>query len=224
DEMGAGQRAVVRKTAGETMCAMMGEEPEPVAKLRPDFPVAVRWILDRCLEKEPEERYASTRDLARDLAGLRDHISEASSGAEALLATPQRRRRFSPLLAGIALLALGLLARSALTRAFAGKAPSPPSFKRLTFRQGGIRNARFAPDGQTIFYGAHFFGDPGDSLLYSVRPESPESRVYEYKGGDIIAVSGSGELAILLEEGPTGGTLARVSMSGRVPPAIPAGI
>src|SRR5262249_9186615 len=151
----------VRKTAAETMSAIIRDEPEPVAKLRPDFPVAVRWILDRCLAKEPDERYASSRDLARDLAGLRDHISEASSGAEALLATPQRRRGVSPLLFGLALLAAGLAAGWALSRVFAGKAPPPPSFKRLTFRQGELRNARFAPDGQTIFYGAHFLGDAG---------------------------------------------------------------
>src|SRR6185369_12133540 len=44
----------------------------------PAAPAALRWIVDRCLAKDPEDRYASTRDLARDLATLKDHLSEAS--------------------------------------------------------------------------------------------------------------------------------------------------
>ena len=34
----------------------------------------LRWIVERCLEKDPEERYVATRDLARDLASVRDHV------------------------------------------------------------------------------------------------------------------------------------------------------
>src|SRR4249920_1105289 len=48
-EMATGQKAFGRKTAAETMSAIIREEPEPVGRLRPDFPVAVRWILERCL-------------------------------------------------------------------------------------------------------------------------------------------------------------------------------
>ena len=38
------------------------------------------WIVERCLAKEPRQRYSSTDDLARDLATLRDHLSEATAG------------------------------------------------------------------------------------------------------------------------------------------------
>ncbi|MFY9552298.1 MAG: serine/threonine-protein kinase, partial [Thermoanaerobaculia bacterium] len=81
-EMLTGKKAFQRKTAAETMSAIIRDEPEPAGKLRPDLPLPVRWILDRCMAKDREDRYAATRDLARDLAGLRDHLSEASSGAE----------------------------------------------------------------------------------------------------------------------------------------------
>jgi hypothetical protein len=57
------------------------------------------WIVERCFAKAPEERYASTRDLARDLKSLRDHCSQADSGAdlaalrlEALPRSPGRSR------------------------------------------------------------------------------------------------------------------------------------
>ena len=79
-EMTTGKKAFQRKTAAETLSAIIRDEPEPVAKLRPDLPTPVRWILERCLAKDPEERYGSTRDLARDLASIRDHISEVRAG------------------------------------------------------------------------------------------------------------------------------------------------
>ena len=37
-------------------------------------PAPLLWIVERCLAKEPEERYASTRDLARELKQLRDNF------------------------------------------------------------------------------------------------------------------------------------------------------
>ena len=73
-ELATGRRAFQRATSAETIVAVMREEPEPIAKLNPRVPAPLRWIIDRCLAKDPEQRYASTRDLARDLASLRDRL------------------------------------------------------------------------------------------------------------------------------------------------------
>ncbi len=80
-EMATGKRAFARGSAAETMAAIIREEPEPLAGLAPEIPAALRWVIERCLAKDPHERYASTRDLARDLAQLRDHASETSQRA-----------------------------------------------------------------------------------------------------------------------------------------------
>ncbi len=77
-ELATGRRAFQRATSAETIVAVMREEPEPIAKLNPKIPAPLRWIIERCLAKDAEQRYASTRDLARDLAGLRDHLGELS--------------------------------------------------------------------------------------------------------------------------------------------------
>ena len=63
-EMVAGKRAFARPSAPETMTAIIREEPEPLAKAAPESAVPLRWIVERCLAKEREERYGSTRDLA----------------------------------------------------------------------------------------------------------------------------------------------------------------
>jgi predicted Ser/Thr protein kinase len=217
-EMTTGRKAFSRKTAAETMSAIIRDDPEPIAKLRPELPLPLRWMLERCLAKDREERYASTRDLARDLAGMRDHISEVSSGAEAMLATTgTTRRRAPPLLLGLALLLAGLLGGWALTRKLSPGASAAPSFQRLTFRQGQLGNARFAPDGRTIVYGASLSGVTKGTQLYRTHVGSPESGQFDFQG-DILAISPSSELAVLLgQRWAQGGTLARVPMSGGTP-------
>jgi hypothetical protein len=85
-ELATGRRAFQRPTSAETIVAVMREEPEPIAKLNPRLPAPLRWIIDRCLAKDPEQRYASTRDLARELASLRDHIGELSGEVPAGIA------------------------------------------------------------------------------------------------------------------------------------------
>ena len=74
-EMASGRRAFQRATTVETLSAILKEEPEPLASVGPAAPEALTWIVGRCLAKEPEERYQSTRDLARDLADARDRTS-----------------------------------------------------------------------------------------------------------------------------------------------------
>ncbi|MCA1559765.1 MAG: hypothetical protein LC804_05690, partial [Acidobacteria bacterium] len=80
----------------------------------PQLPIALRWVIERCLAKDPEERYASTRDLARDLAHLCDHVSDASQGLSAVTPPPRTRRY-----AGWALAAGCLVAAAAAAAAFA---------------------------------------------------------------------------------------------------------
>ncbi len=211
-EMASGRRAFQRKTVAETLTAIIREEPEPLAQAAPTVPAPLRWIIERCLAKEPEERYASTRDLARDLAGMRDRISEVSGGAEALLvATKRPRRRLLMLMLGLAVLSVAVLA-GWLGRGFLSAPPAAPRFTRLTFRHGDVGNARFAPDGQTIVYGAKWAGDPPGKQLYRTQIGSPESARFDF-AGDILAISPSNELAIQLPSG----TLARVPMSGGTP-------
>jgi Tol biopolymer transport system component len=222
-EMATGKRAFQRKTGAETLVAIIKEEPEPLSQLAPRSPAPVRWIVERCLAKDPEERYASTKDLARDLKSLRDHLSETSvSGGLEAAEPPRARRRRWLVPALIALLlggALGFLARGGLR----GGAPEPIQFRRLTFQRGRILAARFAPDGQTMVYSAAWEGRPSE--VFSTRADSPESRSLGLPGANILAVSSTGELAVALRQRllvgyESSGVLARVPLSGGAPREI----
>jgi Tol biopolymer transport system component len=207
----SGNRAFQRKSAAETMSAIIREEPEPLGKIRPETPPPLRWIVERCLAKDPEERYASTRDLARDLAGVRDHISEVSGGVEAFVAAPSPGRRLRPLLLAAGILAAGLAAGALAVKGLSKPPARAPSFRRVTFRRGELGNARFGPDGRTIVYGARWAGEP--PRLYLTRSDSPESRPFDFPLADILAISPSGEMAILLGNTPAG-VLARAPLTG----------
>ena len=110
-EMLAGAQAFSRPSAVQTMSAIVEDEPAPLTR---QVPAQLRWILERCLAKEREGRYESTRDLARELAKVRDHFTELGATGTALEpAVKPARRRFPlmPLLAsGVAGAVIALLA------------------------------------------------------------------------------------------------------------------
>jgi predicted ATPase/serine/threonine protein kinase len=76
-EMVTGSPAFRRKTHAETMAAILRDDIERLGARMPQAPAPFIWIVERCLAKDPKQRYGSTRDLARDLAAVRDRLAEA---------------------------------------------------------------------------------------------------------------------------------------------------
>jgi Tol biopolymer transport system component/predicted Ser/Thr protein kinase len=225
-EMATGKRAFQRKTGAETLVAIIREEPEDLGQLAPKTPAPVRWIVERLLAKDPEERYASTRDLARDLKSVRDHLSETSASGGMEAAAPPKLPRFSGrrvAAAAVAALAVGIAAGFfARGRLGAGGARVEPLAK-LTWSRGSIASARFAPDGQTIAYSATWEGLPLD--VFTTRAQSAESRSLGLGQAKLLAISSAGELALSVNRRPlfgfeTVGTLARVPLAGGAPREI----
>jgi predicted ATPase len=78
-EMVTGKRSFQRQSIAETLAAILRDDPQPVASLNPQAPAPLCWAIERCLAKNPKDRYSSTRDLARDLATIRERLSDAPS-------------------------------------------------------------------------------------------------------------------------------------------------
>ncbi|HYA25685.1 MAG TPA: protein kinase [Terriglobales bacterium] len=76
-EMATGTPAFKKKTHAETTAAILRDEPERLGAKALQAPAPFIWIVERCLAKDPAQRYASTRDLARDLAAVRDRLADA---------------------------------------------------------------------------------------------------------------------------------------------------
>jgi len=93
-EMASGHGAFRRETAAATLDAIINAEAPTAQVLDKPVPAPYRWIVERCLAKNPEERYASITDLYRDLATLRDRFGEviAPHAVEVPIATKSRWR------------------------------------------------------------------------------------------------------------------------------------
>ena len=127
------------------------------------------------------------------------------------------RRWLLPLVG--ALLAAGFLGRH-LSLCSTRARRSNPTFHEITFRNGIIWDARFAPDGQTIIYGAAWDGRPQE--IFSTRFDSSDSRSVGLPPAQILAISSKGEMAISLHPinatpFTQAGTLARVPLAGGAP-------
>jgi len=218
-EMLAGAPAFRGESPIETLNSILKDDPPDFFELNVRVPGALDRVVRHCLEKNPDERFQSARDLAFDLGSLSGLTSQALSFHPNWHF--KTRDLVKPLLLALAIIAVTLLAYVAGKQR--GTQP-PPAYKRLTFRSGTIFNARFSPDGQTVFYGARWGGKP--MAIFSVRADSPESRDLQLGADtDILAVSRTGQLAISLHRHVIGylresGTLAQVPIAGGAPRSI----
>jgi Tol biopolymer transport system component len=208
-EMLSGRRAFRGASAVETMNAILKEDPPDLSDTNRNLPPALERIVGHCLEKNPEERFQSARDIAFDL----DALSGQSALSVSRAPIAGRARWLKPAAAGLAAIA-------AVTAAFvAGRkgAEAPiPDFKPLTFRRGSVDTARFAPDGRTIVFAARWEGKP--SAIFSTQPGSPEARSFDLEDAVLLGVSSSGEMAVAVRRPPRPGrTLARVPLGGGAP-------
>jgi Tol biopolymer transport system component len=76
---------------------------------------------------------------------------------------------------------------------------SSAGFRQLTFRNAGISSARFTPDGQTVVYSAQSEGKPPE--LFTTRLDSAETRSLDLTRAEILSISSSGKMALLLAAG-----------------------
>jgi eukaryotic-like serine/threonine-protein kinase len=214
-EMLTGRPAFRGDSPIETLNAILKDEPVEFYDLGVRVPAALERTVRHCLEKNPDERFQSARDLAFDLGAMSGLTSQAIS----YRLIPRLRARTIGKWAAIAMVVAGILAGVYALGTRHGRMP-PPVFHRITFRSGTVFNARFAPDGETVFYGARWGGVP--MTVFSARFDSPESRDLGYGVSDVLAVSSTGQLAISLRRHPIGyvresGTLAQVPISGGAP-------
>ena len=219
-EMITGKRAFQRDSTADTMSAILKEEPPDPSSIQKTIPAALERIIRHCLEKNAEERFQSARDLAFDL-----EMISGISGSAAQVTEPLRQTSTSMWKTAVFVLSFLLIAGIgiALFQKIFSRQGLTASFQRLTFRRGYISAARFAPDRQTILYSASWTGFPRE--IFSTRPQSPASKSLALPSADVLSISSTGEMAILLNPRFTvgwqrTGTLARVPIDGGAPREI----
>ncbi|MBL8295475.1 MAG: serine/threonine-protein kinase [Bryobacterales bacterium] len=147
-ELASGKRPFQRPTAAETMAAIIREDPDP---LPASVPAPFRWTIDRLLAKDPEDRYASSKDLFADLRGTRMRLSEATTVAAESAPRPARRGN-RVALPGAGFVALIVALAIMLRAASESTATAPYRFTPLAATTASETLPAWSPDGRFIAY------------------------------------------------------------------------
>jgi Flp pilus assembly protein TadD len=91
-EMATGALPFGRDSDRAVLNAIVHDEPRPVKELRPGFPTELAHIIRKALAKDPARRYASAREMAGELRGLRETMSSRAFPAAKRLSFRRRTR------------------------------------------------------------------------------------------------------------------------------------
>jgi Tol biopolymer transport system component len=203
-EMLTGRRPFQRETAAETMTAILKEEPDDKAASDGHVPPALAAVLRHCLEKKPEKRFQSARDLAFALETSTASTGVVSGSAEAVPA-PSRAADLGKWL-GVAALVAAAAAAGYFLRPRAEPLDLPNwsdiTMTALTTDPGYEGEPTFSPDGRTIAYVSDRDGnfeiylqqiaggpainltkDPGDDVQPAFSPDGREIAFVASRGG-----------------------------------------
>ena len=216
-EMLCGRRAFQQNTTVETMTAILKEDPAEFVETETSIPAGIERIVRTCLEKSPEQRFQSAKDLAFALDALSGTSRTSVSQPPVVTSRPKPWM----VLAALAVLAAILAAYFAGAR----HRVEPASFERVTFQRGFIKGARFTPDGHNVIYSAAWEGRPYE--VFTTRIGSHNVRSLELKNALLAGISAAGDLAVLTNVHRVRatswihtGTLARVPANGGSPREI----
>jgi dipeptidyl aminopeptidase/acylaminoacyl peptidase len=215
-ETATGKQAFEGESQASLIAAILKETPRPIQELQPLSPPALEHVVKRCLAKDAADRWQSARDVMHELQWIT--AAGAQPGVLASATAKHRRSTLVWLVGGLVGIAIGVSVTAAVMMHQAG--PQVASFTPKTFQQYPIFRARFAPDGQSIVFSAAPEGNTPE--LFSVRPEYVAPRSLGLRGVHLLAVSSSGELAVLTSARHTAhmvftGTLARLPLGAEAP-------
>jgi len=75
-EMATGRRAFSGSSQAEALVAVMRDQPEAIGRINPQIPAPLQWLIERCLAKNPQDRYRSTQELLNELSAIHANIAQ----------------------------------------------------------------------------------------------------------------------------------------------------
>jgi Tol biopolymer transport system component len=154
----AGRRPFEGKSQASLVGAILDDDPPSVAAVRPATPPLLAELVSRCLAKDREERWQSSRDLWRQLEAIAAHAAGGAATSSAGGETRTGTRRTIAILLAVAAVSGGMVAWALWPE------PGPPALvsrlvvdlpERQTFTRTGRRILALSPDGSHLAYVAN---------------------------------------------------------------------
>ncbi len=171
-EMVTGKRAFEGKTAASAMAAVMEREPATISSVLPMAPATLDHVVEGCLAKDPEARWQSAGDVARELRWVASHPETAPSKSE-------KRGTGTERLAWLAALVLLLAAVAWLML----RGPAP---------ERTLRSYLPPPSGQGFDFAGDFSGPPdiaadGSAIVFCARAQAERNAIWVQSLSDLTA-------------------------------------
>jgi eukaryotic-like serine/threonine-protein kinase len=148
-EMLGGEHPFRGASPADTMSAILREDPRELNNLNANVPPGLDRVIRHCMEKTPEQRFQSARDLAFQLEVL---SSGSGTMPTAIESRPFPLRRALAIAGALLLLILGALAGWLVARNLRGGPEELPRFTQLTHEEGIELEPAMAPDGETFVF------------------------------------------------------------------------
>ncbi|ABF41220.1 serine/threonine protein kinase [Candidatus Koribacter versatilis Ellin345] len=189
-EMITGKQTFDKPTSPDIMAAILNEDPRPISQVVPSTPPGLQRVVSRCLEKNPEQRFQSSSDLAFALKELSDSTMTAVTGAH--VAPDKRSNLRTPILLGL----LACVAATALGAWIANRTSSIPrvsNYVQLT--RDGRPKSLVAVDGSRLLMIAAFEDSQGMGEM-SINGGEPRKTVS--LPGDFVGIALSPDASQLI--------------------------
>ena len=199
-EMVTGKRTFDKATSADTMSAILNEEQTALTQMVPSMPLGLQRVIDRCLEKNPDQRFQSASDLGFALEALSDSSMTSTGGRAQPVDHPRRKKA-----AMVAVAASILAGAIALGYWWARPASVPRLSNFVQLTHDGQPKSLLGTDGSRLYMGLGAFPFQGGA-------EMPVS------GGELRAIPMPSPRDIPVVLSPDGSSLLLVDGLG-VPPS-----
>ncbi len=156
-ELATGRRPFAGETSAHLVSSILRDAPPPITDLNVNLPHHLARVVRHCLEKDPERRYQTAKDVRNELEGLKREIETGETvpvSSTIMTAPPAPKARKAPLLAGAAVV-VALLA--ALGIYLAGGPNTRPVEQPAV---GSTSSAVEAKPSMAVLYFENLTGDP----------------------------------------------------------------
>jgi serine/threonine protein kinase len=151
-EMLSGKRAFHADTTADTINAILNGDPTPLLEASPTLPPGIPKIVERCLEKNPNERFHSVRDVAFALETLSDMPSVRTRGRLDSLVGRGVGRTVLYASGGFLALVFVFLAAIYLSNHINQDRPASQDWEQLTSFSDSVTAPALSPDGRMLTF------------------------------------------------------------------------